>query len=77
MRIYINGRPADVASGADALTALRAHDAELAAQVERGAAYLTDGRAIRVDAEAPLASGDILRVITNSRRGGEGADADA
>ena len=76
MRIFINDRACDAADGSDALSAVRGFDAELGARVESGAAYITDGRAIRLTGTERLEPGAILRVIV-SRRGGEPADADA
>ena len=77
MRIFINERPVDAAQGADALSAIRGFDAELAKKIESGAGYITDGRAIRLIGTEPLSAGDILRVVVNSRRGGDPVDADA
>jgi hypothetical protein len=77
MRIFINEQPVETAEGADALSALRGFDAELARRVESGAGYFTDARGIRLTGEERLTPGDILRVVTSARRGGDPADADA
>jgi hypothetical protein len=76
MRIFINETSCEVTEGADALSAVRGFDPELARRVENGAGYITDARAIRLEETAPLSPGDILRVVMRSRRGGDPGDAD-
>lgn len=76
MRIFINERPVEAADGADAISAVRGFDAEMASGIEAGAGYITDARAIRLTGKEKLSSGDILRVVM-TRRGGDSADADA
>jgi hypothetical protein len=76
MRIFINEKPVDAAEGADALSAVRGFDSEMAKGIEAGAGYITDGRAIRLTGAEKLSAGDILRVVM-TRRGGEPVDADA
>ena len=75
MRIYVNEQPVEAADGADAISAVRGFDAELARRVESGAGYITDARAIRLSGNEQLSPGDILRVVMTSRRG-DPADAD-
>jgi hypothetical protein len=77
MRVFINEHPVEAAEGADALSAVRGFDAELAKRIESGAGYITDGRAIRLTGMELLSPGDILRVVTSSRLGGDPVDADA
>jgi hypothetical protein len=83
IRVYVNERPVDVPAGTDAGGAVRALDPALGAAVAEGAAYLTDGRGIRLAADTRLAAGSILRVIRPARRapgaseGPPEADADA
>jgi hypothetical protein len=77
MRIYINERAVDAPDDANALSAVRGFDAELARRVESGAGYITDGRAIRLTGNESLSPGDILRVVLSSRRSGDPVDADA
>ena len=76
-RVYVNERPVDVAPGSSAAAAVRAADAELGAAVAAGAAYLTDGRGVRIEPDAPIAAGTILRVVRSARpgppRGGDDA----
>ena len=76
MRIFINDRPIDAGEGATVLSALASIDPGLVAQVREGAAYVTDGRGIRLEPEAALSAGSILRVIVSARRQ-ESSDADA
>lgn len=76
MRIYVNEKPVEADEGADALSAVRGFDAEMAKRIEAGAGYITDGRAIRLTGSEKLSAGDILRVVM-TRRGGEPVDADA
>ena len=68
-RVYVNERPVDVAPGASAAAAVRAADPELGAAVTAGAAYLTDGRGVRIEPDAPVAAGTILRVVRSTRPG--------
>ena len=76
-RVYVNERPVDVAPGSSAVAAVRAADAELGAAGTAGAAYLTDGRGIRIEPDAPIVAGTILRVVRSTRpgppRGGDDA----
>ena len=68
-RVYVNERPVDVAPGASAAAAVRVADPELGAAVTAGAAYLTDGRGVRIEPDAPVAAGTILRVVRSARPG--------
>jgi hypothetical protein len=77
MRIYINERPVDAAEGSDTLSAVRGFDAELASKIEKGGAYITDGRAIRLAGTEPVTPGAILRVVVMARRTADTTDADA
>ena len=76
MRIFINDRPIDAEDGATALNAVESAESGLAARIREGAAYVTDGRGIRLDPDAVLSAGSILRVIVSARRP-DVADADA
>ncbi|MEO8295329.1 MAG: hypothetical protein ABI613_07425 [Gemmatimonadota bacterium] len=68
MRVFINEKPFDVPDDSDTLAAIRAADVSLGERVLAGEAYVTDGRAIRVDLNDPLTPGAILRVVVSSRR---------
>jgi hypothetical protein len=74
IRVFVNTTALDLPAGADVGQAVRALDPELAASLERGAAFVTDGRGLEVDPAGMLVSGSILRVVMRARRG---ADADA
>jgi hypothetical protein len=79
IRVFVNARALDLPAGADVEQAIRAYDPMLAGDVQSGAAYVTDGRGLELDAAARLAGGAILRVALRARRGGGtgAADADA
>ncbi len=74
IRVFVNTTAVDLPAGAVVSEAVRAADPQLAASVERGAAFVTDGRGLEVDPTASLASGSILRVVVRARRS---TDADA
>jgi len=73
--VFVNDHLVRVPSGAPAGQAVAAHDAGLAVALERGDAYLTDGRGIRLSPEVAVFSGAILRVVVSARGGREEADA--
>jgi hypothetical protein len=56
---------------ATARAAVRATDPAHAEALETGRAYLTDGRGVPCDPDAPLAAGAILRVAIRARPAGE------
>ena len=68
-RVYVNERPVDVRPGESAVGAVRAADPELAEALAGGRAYLTDGRGVRVAADAVLEAGAILRVVRSTKAG--------
>ncbi|HEU5220419.1 MAG TPA: hypothetical protein VFU23_17290 [Gemmatimonadales bacterium] len=73
--VFVNDRCVRVSLGEPVAAAVAAHDAALAERLGAGAAYVTDGRGIRLAADAPLYAGAILRVITSARQDPEEADA--
>jgi hypothetical protein len=77
MRVFVNTAAVEVAPGTDVRGAIRAHDAELGAQAEAGAALVTDGRGIGLPLDGALAAGSIVRVVVRAKRGGGAGDADA
>jgi hypothetical protein len=77
MRIFVNATGLDVPAGTDVRAAVAAHDAALAARLETGAAFVTDGRGIELGPDDPLEAGAILRVVVRARRGAGGDDDDA
>jgi hypothetical protein len=74
IRVFVNATALDLATGARVEEAVAAYDPSLATGLRNGAAYVTDGRGIEMEQDAPLASGAILRVVVRARRG---SDADA
>lgn len=77
VRVYVNERTVDVASGATVLAAVQAFDLALAPALADGTAYVTDGRGIRVGLDQLVAAGSILRVVRSARRvGAESEESD-
>jgi hypothetical protein len=73
IRVFVNSTALNLPAGTDVRQAVCALDPDLATSVERGTAFVTDGRGIEMDPAAELVSGSILRVVVRARRG---ADAD-
>lgn len=71
---FVNERPVRVSPGGAVSDAVVAFDPALAERVADGAAYLTDGRGIRLEPGRPLAAGDIIRVVVSARRAEPHAD---
>jgi hypothetical protein len=69
IRAYVNGRGVDVPAGASALDAVRAFDADAAAQVVAGDRALTDSRGLPLETSATLSAGSIIRIVSGRRRG--------
>ncbi len=69
MRVFVNERPLDVSPGATVRDAVRELDDGLATQLDHGA-YATDGRGIRLEPDASLAAGAIIRVVRSARPAG-------
>jgi hypothetical protein len=68
---FVNERLVRVDPGTTALAAVRLQDPALAARIEAGEGYLTDGRGIHLAADLPLPSGAIVRVVLSARRGSD------
>jgi hypothetical protein len=66
--VFLNGRAVVVPAGSVARDVVRAGAPELAAAWEKGEVSLTDGRALPVAPDAPLAAGAILRATLARRR---------
>jgi len=75
IRCFVNERGQTVPSGATAQEAVAAFDPALAARLEKGEAYVTDARGIRVPADHPLSGGAILRVVVSARAAVDDPDA--
>jgi hypothetical protein len=73
--VFVDGHCVRIVAGRPALDAVALHDAALAGQLAAGAAYVTDGRGIRLASEAPIQAGAILRVVVTARREPDEADA--
>jgi hypothetical protein len=69
VRVFVNERPVSVAPGARVVDAVSAFDVELAAKLQSGAAYATDGVGRPAEAGTLLAPGAIIRVVVSARRG--------
>ena len=75
IRAFVNERPLDLTEGATVADAVRAFDGALADRLAEGAAFVTDGRGIAIDAGRRLRPGAIIRVAVTARRGAPGMDA--
>lgn len=75
--VFINDRVVRLAAGAIVTDAVAALGGDMAEHYAAGTAYATDGRGIRLAADAPLHPGAILRVVLSARRVRDEADADA
>jgi len=63
VRIYINGKPVDVASTATVLQAVEAWDATQAAAIRSGDRMITDSRGIPARNDGPVHNGAIFRIV--------------
>lgn len=70
LRVFVNSQGVTVAPGHLVLDAVRAADPGLAAEIEAGSAYVTDGVGRRIAATDPVGPGTIVRVV-RSASGGE------
>ncbi len=68
VRVFVNGSGVDVPSGAVALDAVRAWDADVAHEVGEGGRVITDSRGLAIDPSTPMSAGSILRVIVRRDR---------
>jgi len=75
VRVFVNANGVDVPHGATALDAVRAWNADAAAEVADGARLITDSRGLPIDAATPMNAGSILRLVANrGRNAGAAAD---
>lgn len=63
LRVYVNERGVSVPHGSCAVDAVQALFPDLAQAVRDGTMRLTDSRGLPTSADAPLAGGDIFRVL--------------
>ena len=76
VRVFVNATGVDVPAGASALDAVRAFNADAAAEVLGGARIITDSRGLPIDGSAPMPAGSILRLVANrGRDAASGSDA--
>lgn len=68
LRVFVNGKGYDAASGGTALDAVALHAAADAERVRAGALLVTDSRGLPIAADTPLVSGAVLRLIPNRER---------
>jgi hypothetical protein len=75
--VFVNERAVRMPPGSTAEAAVAALDAGLGEKLREGAAYVTDGRGIRLESGEPVYAGAILRVVVSARREGARDEADA
>jgi hypothetical protein len=68
IRVFVNATGVDVPAGSTALDAVRAWNADAAAEVNAGGRIITDSRGLPLDAAAPMSAGSILRLIAKRDR---------
>lgn len=68
MRVYVNSTGLDVPSGATALDAVRAWNAEAADDVALGRRVIADSRGLAAAPDSPARGGAIYRVLPARRR---------
>jgi len=73
--VFINGHCIRLSAGESVAQAVARHDPVLTEQLATGAAYVTDGRGIRIEEDQLVHAGAILRVVVSSRRNQDEADA--
>ena len=74
VRIYINGKPVDVAFAATALQAVETWNAAEAAAIRSGDKMITDSRGIPARNDAPVHNGAIFRIVRARQSAGEDND---
>ena len=73
--VFINGHRIRVPPGETIAQAVARHAQVLGEKLSTGAAYVTDGRGIRIEESQAVHAGAILRVVVSSRRNQDEADA--
>lgn len=73
----MNGAGVDVPSGSTALDAVRAWNADAAAEVAAGSRLVTDSRGLPIDAATTMSAGSILRLIANRGHGASDAEVES
>lgn len=73
----MNGAGVDVPSGSTALDAVRAWNADAAAEVAAGSRLVTDSRGLPIDVATTMSAGSILRLIANRGHGASDAEVES
>jgi hypothetical protein len=68
LRVFVNSHPLDLPSGASALEAVRAFDANEASAVSEGLRVITDSRGLPLAPSTVMSAGSILRVVAARAR---------
>ena len=68
MRVFVNGKGYDAASGGTAIDAVALHAVADADAVRSGALLVTDSRGLPIPPETPLVAGAVFRLIPNRER---------
>jgi hypothetical protein len=68
VRVFVNAAGVDVPAGSTALDAVRAWNADAAAEVAGGARVITDSRGLPIDDGTPMSAGSILRLVVKRDR---------
>lgn len=68
VRVFVNAVGVDVPAGSTALDAVRAWNADAAAEVTAGARLITDSRGLPIDGTTPMSAGSILRLVAKRDR---------
>ncbi len=68
VRIFVDERPMAVAAGTTVLEAVAGGDADLAAALREGRAYVTDGVGRPIGPDSTVFPGGIFRVVRSARR---------
>ncbi|MGH7663873.1 MAG: hypothetical protein ACRENI_06205 [Gemmatimonadaceae bacterium] len=71
VRVFVNASGVDVPLEATALDAVRATDAAMAREVERGTRYIADSRGLVTPPDTPAYAGAIYRVVRTRAAGGD------
>ena len=72
--VFVNGARVEVAPSSSALDAVRAWNADAAAEVVQGIRALTDSRGLALPPDTPLYAGAIVRVVSARDRAADDAD---
>ena len=74
LTVFVNGKTVRVPAGSTVLDAVTAADSAAADELRAGTRGVVDSRGIGVAADAPLAGGFVMRIVS-ARAAREGVDA--